>query len=662
MTNLFPQLSSIVNTQIGKLWKNTNLFQVDTDGLFELYLDSFPEGTNPHFRERTEHDCNCCKQFIRNYGGVVALDASGKRTTVWDIPASGTFYDEIVNRVREEVLKRPVVAPFFRKLGEGKVGSQFTVGDHKFDHFYGPNTPAARVVASPAAMIGAELSNFAVAKRGLTQFTLDIIDDLLGLIGQEGGLYKGHENKQNLETYRKLLVGYQSNPTDDYIWANLSNRVCLIRNTAFGTLMVDLAEGVDFDKAIKAYEVKVAPTNYKRTSAPVSPQMIQKGIQTIRELGLEPSLSRRFAVLGDLNLRDVIWVGNKKPLLEQGIAGLLDSLVTKAKPLRPRAQAITADEFISDILPNARDIQVQIANKHTANLFSLTTSVDPDAKKIFAWDNSFAWAYKGGVTDSITERVKNAGGSLEGELRVSLSWENIDDLDLHAYSGMEHCYYMNKCVAGATLDVDANAGHLRTDPVENMVWRTVPKTPIHIKVRNFNQRNLDSTTQGFQLQVAIRGEVKYNFHCPSNVLTHEEDMFTITREGTEFKLSNVNRRLKEENAPVEIWGIRTHEFLPVDSIMFSPNYWGDNQIGNKHLFFVLPDAKDDGNPRGIFNEFLHPSLLAHRKVFDLIGEKTKVPSSDKQVAGVGFSSTKVDQLLVRVTNEHGQVDYTVKFG
>lgn len=55
----------------------TGLFMtnIDKDALWDLYLSSFPAGTNPLYRERTEHDCTCCKQFIRNIGGVVTIDS-----------------------------------------------------------------------------------------------------------------------------------------------------------------------------------------------------------------------------------------------------------------------------------------------------------------------------------------------------------------------------------------------------------------------------------------------------------------------------------------------------------------------------------------------------------------------------------------------------------
>ena len=43
--------------------------------------------------------------------------------------------------------------------------------------------------------------------------------------------------------------------------------------------------------------------------------------------------------------------------------------------------------------------------------------------------------------------------------------------------------------------------------------------------------------------------------------------------------------------------------------------------------------------RGIYNEFLTGALEPHRKVFEVLGNRTKCQPSDKQLSGVGFSET-----------------------
>ena len=48
------------------------LFRADIAGdeIYDLYLQSFPAGADPVFRDpnSTEHSCNNCKNFMRRYG------------------------------------------------------------------------------------------------------------------------------------------------------------------------------------------------------------------------------------------------------------------------------------------------------------------------------------------------------------------------------------------------------------------------------------------------------------------------------------------------------------------------------------------------------------------------------------------------------------------
>src|SRR5690606_25086526 len=99
----------------------------------------------------------------------------------------------------------------------------------------------------------------------------------------------------------------------------------------------------------------------------------------------------------------------------------------------------------------------------------------------------------------------------------------------------------------------------------------------------------------------------------------------------------------------DVWGIQTEQFVKVNTLMLSPNHWDGQQIGNKHWFFVLDGCRNDEPTRGIYNEFLRSDLDQHRKVFEVLGDRTKCQPTDEQLSGLGFSSTRGDSVLVRVT-------------
>ncbi len=89
----------------------------------------------------------------------------------------------------------------------------------------------------------------------------------------------------------------------------------------------------------------------------------------------------------------------------------------------------------------------------------------------------------------------------------------------------------------------------------------------------------------------------------------------------------------------EVWGLKTQTFQPVNVLMLSPNHWDDRAVGNKHYFFMIDGAKNDGTARGFFNEFLSSDLDKHWKVLEMVGGKMKIESADEQLSGLGFSST-----------------------
>lgn len=270
---------------------------------------------------------------------------------------------------------------------------------------------------------------------------------------------------------------------------------------------------------------------------------------------------------------------------------------------------------------------------------------------------SFIRHYGKVVADSFKEKVKAAGGNVDGFMRCSLHWFNYDDLDLHVTEpGGREIYYGSKTgYTGGTLDVDMNAGSGKTrDAVENIIWtdpsRLRPGDYV-VRVHNFYKR--ESIDFGFEMEIEINGEL-HKFQYGKVVLSKEYievarihvdgqrniSMTPTIKEGsTSFKSTNE-------------WGIDTMKFQKVSCIMFSPNHWEGNAIGNKHLFFMIDGCKNPDPVRGFFNEYLRADLeKEHRRVFEALGSRAKAEYSDDQLSGLGFSSTSHNDVVVKVDNK-----------
>ena len=269
---------------------------------------------------------------------------------------------------------------------------------------------------------------------------------------------------------------------------------------------------------------------------------------------------------------------------------------------------------------------------------------------MFKWNNNFSWSYTGGITDSIKEKVKAAGGNTVGVLRASLEWSNYDDLDLHCIepNGVEIYFRDKVSTTSGTLDVDMNAGHGSTrSPVENIIWtndKRMNEGIYKIFVHNFCQR--DMKDQGYTLQIECNGEI-FDFAESSNPRTQAKGLeisFTYSRkDGIKFAQNLTSTQLSKEK-----WGVKTNTFVKVKQMMLSPNYW-NGKIGNKHYMFMLDGCVSDEAPRPFFNEFLGSELDKHRKVLEILGTKVKVKDSKSQLSGLGFSETQKNSMIVRVT-------------
>lgn len=648
------------------------LFVVDVPGdtLWAEYLAAFPEGTNPVYITNTEHDCSCCRNFIKNIGNVLAISDSGERRTVWgnweDFPAP---YDTVGYKLDKLVRNAPIVSVF--RPTEPRYGaeqSRMLKADgtvHVWKHFHA-KIFSRHLVKDPATMRGALNTTAQVFERGLKELKSEALAQVMDLINSNA-LYRGEEHKGAVQEFVNAQNAYNKHlaPHDraDFVWAFMGNRAARFRNTVIGTLVIDLSNGVDLETAVRSFESKVAPTNYKRPTALITPRMVESAMATIKELDLEPALERRFAKLSDVSVNDVLWVDNETASVMKG--GVRDVLMAAAQvptTVAGEVKEISVGQFLSLVMPKATSISMLVKNAHLGNFVSLTAPVHAHDAQLFKWGNNFGWSYDGNITDSIRERVKNAGGNVDAKLRFSLAWDNTDDLDLHVHTpNGARIYFGYRKAQGGHLDVDANGmDGMRDDPAENVAFQDPVDGIYKVQVHQYSKRQTSNV--GFTLQAATQGQVM-EFKHPKAVGSKayvDIGEFEV-RGGVIVGVTRTNPNVEQGSVSKQKWGISTETEVRVRTIMHSPNHWGDSAVGNKHTIFVLEGCKNDQPTRGIYNEFLHSSLEVHRKVFEVLGEKTKCPVVDEQLSGLGFSSTKGDSGMLRVKGDKLNQLYKVVF-
>lgn len=622
---------------------------VSKDELWDKYLSSFPQGSNEIYRERTEHDCNCCKQFIRAVGNAVAI-IDGRIVSIWDADVGDEIYDIVSDAMSKLVHSRTIDSVFLhteKTAGTDKSFEQMVDGIKTWNHFH-VNIDQKHVVSkfNISQKLGDLNTSREMLQRALSEIDMDSIRTVLELIDQNS-LYRGQEHRALLQAFFDLKAHYNiSNCQHLFSWANYSSGVARIRNTVIGTLLVDLSEGVDLERAVKSFEDKVAPANYKRPTALVTQAMIKSAKEKIEALGLTSSLERRFATIDDITINNILFADRSAP--KHLIADIFSDISTKAdRPNFDRVEDVTIDHFLEHILPKAESVEVFVDNRHISNFVSLIAPANPTAQNMFKWDNAFSWSYNGNMADSIKERVKAAGGNVTGELCCRLAWEYSDDLDFHMEEPRDHLYFADRnSMNGGRLDVDANGMNgMMKHPVENIFYEKINRMrngTYRLFVNNYFRR---SDGAGFEIEIDLMGKTINMVY--EKAVRQGEDI-TVAFITVDNGQVSINPKLKVSTASKDCWGLKTQQFQKVSVIMNSPNYWDDKGVGNKHVFFMIDGCKNADNARGFYNEFLIGSLDQHRKVIEMVGSKLLTEKSDHQLSGLGFSTTQRNSILCRV--------------
>lgn len=692
-----------IQESFDKMSKTGKLFRVALTGqqVWDLYLGSFNEEHNPVFRdpESSVHNCNHCKNFIRRYGNIVSVDENFKIQTMFDFVADEEF--ENTTKILSAAIKNSEIVEIFVETYNELNSLPYETCKVTAKNFQlGTATNVKRYTKEEAEKFGVvkpeEVRTFNhihlsvdkmfidfsgdsvesvmakyrdaknVFQRAMETISLDTLYLVKDLINQ-GSLLDGQTHLFKIDQIIPLKKEYDelnSNQKNNWCWVkSFKLPIAKFRNELIGVLCSELSEGEELNKACQSWNKRVDPANYMKASAPITKKQIEEAEKFTEENGYKESFNRRFATIEDIKVSEILHsnVGEGKIKSVSIFDGVKPTSTRHKRNEFDGVEEVSIEKFMKDILPSCTSIEAFLNNSHEGNMVSLTTAENNESKPIFKWDNNYSWTYSGNLAgkSQIKQAVKTAGGKIDGVLRFSIVWnedgKDILDFDAHAKEpdGTNIAYDTQfrkdrnngKTSMSGQLDVDMISPS--TLGVENIVWSDIKKMKdgvYKLWIHNYN----GGSNKGFKAEIEFNGEtyvyeqskeVKGNLHIAE--VTLKEGNFTIKHLIPESSVSSK-----------EIYGLETNQFHKVNLICLSPNHWGENNVGNKHYFFMLENCVSQNAIRSFHVENLLPELLQHRKVLEVLGAVKMIESKNKQLSGLGFNATVKDEVIVKVQGTH----------
>lgn len=699
--------TEILQVQFDKMCATGKLFRSSITGhqVWDLYINSFTKEQNPIFRDpnSTTHNCNLCHNFLNRYGNIVALDEANNIISLFSLPECGEYTD-IAKILNTKLCSAPIQDVFFETFNElnslpyescSKQNAVFKLGIEKnvkrytkeeaekfgvvkpneirtFNHLHLslPKQFVDMSGKSVEALMGEYRDAKNVFQRAMQEISLDTLNLVKDLINQ-GSLLDGQTHLYKVEqfiTLKKMYDNIHTNYQNNWCWAtSYKLPIAKFRNELIGVLCSELTEGKELNEACKSWNKRVDPVNYMKAVAPITKRQIEEAQKFVEENGYVESFNRRFATIDDIKASEILHVNAGTGVIPTvSIFDNVKSTSTQHKRSEfDGVEEVSIEKFMTDILPGCTSVEAYLENKFTGNMVSLTTANVKDSKPIFKWSNNYSWTFNGNLAgkSQIKDAVKSRGGKTEAVIRISLAFPNTtDDYDLHVKEPTGNLIYYgnlrNTHPSSAKLDLDAQGRDGYQPPekrVENITYSELSKMPngnYEIQVNNYSGRGLHTK---FQLEVEIEGDVTL-VELEKTTSNNKITIGLLTKQNNEITFIPKNATIiNSETISKEIWGLETNQFHKVNLVCLSPNHWDNNNVGNKHYFFMLDKCKCPTSIRSFHAENLIPELAQHRKVLEVLGNTTMIEPTDKQLSGLGFNATVHDELVVKLQGSHKRV-------
>ena len=574
--------------------------------LWETYLFAFRKEDNPIFITRTEHDCSCCRHFIKTMGTVFSFK-NGKVITAFD--GIEGDYDYVAKACQEAVLEisKTACEPYHTKERIYGIKENRNSQGQTFEHFY-----------CEVPVLDSNNKNiFSALKKSLEKISQEDCLTVMELI-HDNSLVRGKENEAPLNSFLTCLAHKEEEEwlREHYLqYAFVSS----FANSALGTMIQSIAE-IGLEKAVERYETMVMGSNYKRSKPVITEKQKQLFLQAIKKEGYaEESFVRIPVQTTDIPLEHRIFTRKEK------MPSIFDELPTQSK--RMEGKRISLEEFVSMEKENIKIYKPK--KSHEVCMFKGLDNIKPITK----WKNNFTWSYAQGAM-TVEEAVKSVGAKIDAPFRTSLLWnregQNLSDLDLHLTDGREHIHFAN--MFGRNFELDHDTRHPKGIAIENIFSTSDKgKTEVSIYVHNF----FGNGTGEMEVEIKLFNQ-KFLYKLPSpnhraiiNIANVEIDFETQTG-----KIEHLVPVYSEENAG---------QYVDVELVCFSPNYWEESK-GSQHLLF-LTDKKTD-IAYTFVREQLSDFFAQHKNMTEVLSKK--IPNDG--IWGYGFPCTIKEQVYLLIDN------------
>ncbi len=362
-----------------------SLFTTDAEGLFQAYLAEFPS------EERQYHTCHCCRHFVERFGGLVTISAEGRtEPAIWNPDDAPPIYRASIEAIARMVRRAKVTGVFLSSESTwGETRSTAKVGIWTHLHIKPPKEILFKSSVLDAGQRMAERKEeFGIVSRALAEFTLPTVNQAVTLLRTDA-LYRSEKVLGQAEWLQSLHVARDAahGPAKAaVVWraiATAPSGFCHPRSSMIGTLLEDIASGMDFDAASKRFAAKMHPLQYQRPTAAPTAGVIAAAEKIVAALGASGALARRFCRLDEV---DALWRPKVVPAKAAGeVFGHLKPKA-EAHPTMAPPVTITWEKFRRTVLSTADKVEYYVRPGY-GPYATLVTAVNPDAPPILQWDS-----------------------------------------------------------------------------------------------------------------------------------------------------------------------------------------------------------------------------------------------------------------------------------